>query len=315
MMTRLHSSPAWARGPSWAASPAKLLPSENSTNKPTGQTSGSSISVIRHFSLILGIAGILFVSGCGADKSPDETTPPKESPTAEADRTTDQTDPGIDMPASEPAASTENDATDAPADSEFSLPPSGDMPAKDPAPADDPVPSGGGIELPELNGPQNATGSTESTSSTGELNLQITPWEEIQKAVTSTGKITVVDLWSTACDPCLKEFPGLVRLNQEHGEEVSCFAVSLDFDGRKTAPPESYQEAITEFLTKNKATFPNYICATDSDSMYDALDIPSIPVVMIYDADGKLIKKFVDAGDTAGFGYEKDVIPFVQSLL
>ena len=304
MMTRLHPT----------AAPSKLLPSENLTSNPARERSGSSIFVIRRYSLILGIASIFFLSGCGGEKASDETTTPEQSPAAETDDATDPaaatTDlPPADMPAGDAASSADGETSKTPADSEFALPPSGDMPAKDPAPAGDPAPSGGDIELPELKGPENATGSADG------LNLKITPWAEIEKAVTSTGKVTVVDLWSTSCDPCLKEFPGLVRLNQEHGQEVSCFAVSLDFDGRKTAPPESYQEAITEFLTKNKATFPNYICATDSDTMYDTLDIPSIPVVMIYDADGKLVKKFVDAGDTAGFGYEKDVIPFVQSLL
>ena len=34
----------------------------------------------------------------------------------------------------------------------------------------------------------------------------------------------------------------------------------------------------------------------------------------VYDKDGKLVKRFIDADDTAGFSYEKDIIPFVTKL-
>ena len=71
--------------------------------------------------------------------------------------------------------------------------------------------------------------------------VQYGTWQEIEKFVTSTGKITVVDLWSLSCEPCLKEFPGLVRLHQEHGETITCVGVDLDYVGRKTRPPEYYE--------------------------------------------------------------------------
>ena len=48
--------------------------------------------------------------------------------------------------------------------------------------------------------------------------------------------------------------------------------------------------------------------------MYAATKLASIPAVLVYDAEGKVVKVFVDAGETVGFSYEKDVIPLVTRL-
>ena len=139
-------------------------------------------------------------------------------------------------------------------------------------------------------------------------------WEEIEKFATSRRRITVVDLWSTVCAPCVKEFPGLVKLHAEHGNAIQCISVSVDYDGRKSRPPESYEETVSGFLTSQGATFPNYISRTPSDEVLETLDVVSIPAVLIFDAEGNLVKRFIDADETAGFSYEKDIIPFVTKL-
>ena len=36
--------------------------------------------------------------------------------------------------------------------------------------------------------------------------------------------------------------------------------------------------------------------------------------IMIYDANGEVVKVFVDTGEENAFTYEKDVVPFVKSL-
>jgi thiol-disulfide isomerase/thioredoxin len=185
------------------------------------------------------------------------------------------------------------------------LPP-GDIP---PATADDPSGSGQGLELPE-----NIELPTDSGAS-AQPGVEYGTWEEIQTVATSSGRITVVDLWSLSCEPCLKEFPGLVRLHQTLGSSVQCIAVDVDFDGRKTRPPEDYEDRVIAFLDRVGASgFPTYICRTPSDDVFAATDLVSIPAVLIYDAEGKIVKVFVDAGETLGFSYEEDVIPLVTKL-
>ena len=83
-------------------------------------------------------------------------------------------------------------------------------------------------------------------------------WDEIQTVAKTSGRITVVDLWSLACEPCLKEFPGLVHLHKTLGSSVQCIAVDMDFDGRKSRPPEHYEQQVIDFLRQRRSfRFPD----------------------------------------------------------
>lgn len=209
--------------------------------------------------------------------------------------------------------------------------PEGAAPAQDSKEeAADPIRSGKGLELPPaapnssrletkppyrfVTAPAAPLQETANAKSVG-VTLKASAWPEIAKAVAKTGKVTVVDLWSLACEPCLKEFPGLVKLHRELGDKIACASVNLDFDGRKTKPAESYRPRAEAFLASVKATFPNYLSTTASDEVFGEVGIDSIPAVMVFDANGKLIRTFSDVGDDAGFTYDKNVIPFVQGAV
>ena len=75
---------------------------------------------------------------------------------------------------------------------------------------------------------------------------------------------------------------------------------NIDFDGRKTRPPESYQSKVMDFLRLKQAELDNYLCTTPSDEVYSDLKIDSIPAVLVFDASGKEVARFVDAGETIG---------------
>ncbi|MEM6980099.1 MAG: TlpA disulfide reductase family protein [Planctomycetota bacterium] len=147
------------------------------------------------------------------------------------------------------------------------------------------------------------------------IDLRISPWDDVQQLATSSGKITVLDLWSLACGPCLQEYPNLVRLQNAYPNRIKAIGANLDFDGRKTRPPESYESRVRAFLASVNAEFLNVIVSTPSDDVFTAAGIASIPSVMIFDASGKMVRQFVDAGETAGFTYEADIIPLVETLL
>jgi thiol-disulfide isomerase/thioredoxin len=168
----------------------------------------------------------------------------------------------------------------------------------------------GGIELPpDVGSPADSSSADASTD------VKFATWQEIDQFAKSTGRITVIDLWSLACEPCLEEFPGLVKLHQTMGDSVQCVAVDVDYDGRKSRPPEYYQQRVTDFLKSVKASgFPTYISKTPSDDVFNTTKLISIPAVVIYDAKGEVVKKFVDTGEANAFTYEKDVVPFLKSL-
>ena len=171
----------------------------------------------------------------------------------------------------------------------------------------------GGIELPEdveLSPPNTDTGAATSTP-----NILYASWDEIQGQAQSAGKVTVVDLWSLSCEPCLREFPGLVALHQQLGSSVQCIAVDMDYDGRKSRPPERYADRVGAFLASVGAIgFPTYISSTPSEDVFTSMKIASLPAVLVYGTNGKVVKTFVDAGATAGFNYESDIVPLVANL-
>lgn len=195
----------------------------------------------------------------------------------------------------------------------------------------DPIQNGTGLELPATGdsssvlppardltltaAPLPVAPSDPAATAAQAIPLKAATWEQIAAAVAKTGRVTVVDLWSLACEPCLKEFPGLVKIHNEMGKQVACVSVNLDFDGRRTKPAESYRPRAEAFLSSVKATFPNYLSLTPSDEAFSAAGIDSIPAVMIFDASGKLVRTFSDVGEDAGFTYEKNIIPYVNSLV
>ncbi|TVP97788.1 MAG: TlpA family protein disulfide reductase [Planctomycetaceae bacterium] len=280
----------------------------------------------------LWLVGALLLAGCGGSTSEPSGPTGAESPSIVPPGEVPPPDESPAMPAPEsspPAAGTES--PDVSATSPFVLPPDFD-PAQAPAqPADGEAPRSGGFELPPVNdssaipadaggvrlvaAPQAPATATSAADKAAEVVLKTAGWETITQAVAKTDRVTVVDLWSLACEPCLKEFPGLVQIDRELGKRVACLAVNVDFDGRRTKPAESYRPRVEAFLASVGAKFPNYLCDTASDEVFTAVEIDSIPAVMIYDASGKLVRTFSDVGEDAGFTYEKNIIPLVKRLL
>jgi thiol-disulfide isomerase/thioredoxin len=159
----------------------------------------------------------------------------------------------------------------------------------------------------------------EATSSQPAVELKILNWYETQKLVEShRGKIVVMDVWSTACIPCMREFPNLVVLDKQHRKDgVACISLSLDYDGIVSKPPETYRERVMKFLTKQEATFDNVLSSVSSEELLDKLELASMPAVYVYGRDGKLVKRFDNESitkESEEFTY-KDVTKLVEELL
>ena len=51
------------------------------------------------------------------------------------------------------------------------------------------------------------------------------------------GKLVIINLWATWCEPCLREMPSLERLQSRLGERIAVLAVSEDRGGNKAVEP------------------------------------------------------------------------------
>lgn len=139
----------------------------------------------------------------------------------------------------------------------------------------------------------------------------------LRRVAAHRGKVVVLDCWSTSCPPCVREFPGLVRLAAAHAGTVACLSLSFDYDGIGT--PEEAAGRVREFLASADAgRVENLLSSDEADAMYRQLALDSVPAVYVWRRDGSLARRF-DADDARRrlgrpFTYA-DVEAEVQALL
>ncbi len=117
------------------------------------------------------------------------------------------------------------------------------------------------------------------------LILPITAAELLERVRDGKARVTVVNLWATFCQPCVEEFPDLVRLERTYRKEgVRVFFVSMDF--------ESDLPAARRFLRQQGIEYPTFWKAQDDDQAFiNALNPEwsgALPATFIYDARGRL---------------------------
>lgn len=160
----------------------------------------------------------------------------------------------------------------------------------------------------------------EKSATPSAVSLTAGTWKDVEALIAkNSGKVIVVDLWSTACLPCMTEFPNLVALQNAHPEKLVCISFNLDYAGIKSKGPDYYRPKVEDFLKKQKAGFSNFLSTDAADKVFEDLELTSIPAVYVYGKDGKLAKRFDDSlleeGKEEAFTYKNDINPFVEKLL
>ena len=168
--------------------------------------------------------------------------------------------------------------------------------------------------------PAQAPSSPPATTAT-EVKLpavEILSWDQTQKRLAQfRGKVVVVDVWSTYCDPCVREFPNLVALQKRLGEKVRCISFDTDYAGAVREPAESLRKPVLDFLSKHDASgLFNVISSDPSEDFYNKIHLGGPPAVFVYDQTGKLVKRFDNSqtSKSAEFTYKLDVVPLVEKL-
>ena len=176
-------------------------------------------------------------------------------------------------------------------------------------------------EAPENGGPDQmpTVEVLEQRVALDKVEVSVASWEEIQAWVAlQKGKVVVIDLWSTMCLPCMKEFPNFVEFSREYEGRVVCASVSVDFIGGPDGVPKDLVEGVTEFLTDSQSAMKNFVASDSDETVLGKVEAVSVPVSLIYDAEGKLHKRFTEglgSGQNGAFNYESDVRGVVDQLL
>lgn len=167
-------------------------------------------------------------------------------------------------------------------------------------------------------GPSTAT-EPELPELKGEVKLEVASLEELSSTIAShKGKVVVVDYWSNWCDPCIREFPGLIKLQRQYPKDVVCISFNLNFDGIKGEPTDEQKDEALAFLKKKDAKILNFLSNLMDEKVYEQTGIVSVPAVIVYGKDGEIAKKFLDDAKvygSKGFTYEKHIEPYVKSLV
>lgn len=133
--------------------------------------------------------------------------------------------------------------------------------------------------------------------------------EELQDTLeTARGKPAVVNLWATWCPPCVKETPELAKFYREYKGKAAFLSVSLD------DPSVAEDDTMSKFVEKHKVPFPVRILRSgDPDDVSKALKteiVGALPVTVVYDADGKVVKKW--EGEVTSADLKEAVEPLLK---
>jgi thiol:disulfide interchange protein len=113
-----------------------------------------------------------------------------------------------------------------------------------------------------------------------------------------TGKVIVVDFWATWCIPCIKEIPSFNKIHEEFGPKgVEVIGIGMDEEGAARIKP---------FLSKHKLS---YTVAVGKPAFTETYKLDSLPVALIFDRSGKLVKRFEQLTP------EAELVAAVQKLL
>ncbi len=164
--------------------------------------------------------------------------------------------------------------------------------------------------------PSSGTTLTDAVPSTS-VDLTLAGYSDLQAIIKQqSGRLVVVDVWSTSCLPCMREFPNLVELARKYEWQLTCISMNVDYIGLKSKPPESYLPKIQSFLDSQQAELINLASSESDRELLPKLEVGSLPAILIYDTQGQLVKSFTDsnAGDD-GLTYAGDVIPVIEQML
>ena len=111
------------------------------------------------------------------------------------------------------------------------------------------------------------------------------------------GRVLIINYWATWCNPCVREFPGLINVRKEFAEsDLQMVGISVDYNPRP----------VDNFVKQNEINFPIFL---DDGSISTMLDIGSIPRTIIYDRQGTKVL------DHLGFISEKSFRHVVARLV
>ena len=109
------------------------------------------------------------------------------------------------------------------------------------------------------------------------------------------GKYVLLDFWAAWCVPCREFTPKLKELYQKyHGKGLEILSISWDDN----------EEAWRTAVAKDETSIWNNVIAKmsgpDDESMRTKYSVPSIPLIVLIDKDGKIVGRYMASNENGG---------------
>lgn len=154
---------------------------------------------------------------------------------------------------------------------------------------------------PSTNPPSN-TSQNDQSSASEDVFLEFTAKDfdgnDVDQSVFANTKLTMMNVWATFCNPCIRELPELGALAAVGGTDYQIIGVCADLDGT--------DEMLQEAKDMVAETGANYMHLQPSEGLLPVLTATSaVPVTFFFDSEGKLVGQGVmGARDKAGWEKE-----------
>jgi thiol-disulfide isomerase/thioredoxin len=157
-------------------------------------------------------------------------------------------------------------------------------------------------------------GASGSGQAPGQVAVKVATYRELCDLVEANkGKVVVVDFWALTCIPCRRAFPHTVKMQQELADKgLAVISVATDSLAEER---DATVKKVLNFLTTNKAAFPNLILDEPDQVLQGKLRIRQLPCIYVFNRAGKW-RQFIGADLNAdASGRYASVEDYVQSCL
>jgi thiol-disulfide isomerase/thioredoxin len=118
-----------------------------------------------------------------------------------------------------------------------------------------------------------------------EIKLTAVTSSSIKDRISQSNKASFVNVWATWCEPCIAEFPDLIKLRENYKNMgLELYLVSAD--------SLKIKNEVIDFLNAQEVTFETYIKDEEDNQFMKGLSekwAGALPVSLIYNKSGELI--------------------------
>lgn len=147
---------------------------------------------------------------------------------------------------------------------------------------------------------QAETPDTQEAGDAGQImfEAQDTEGNMISSSVLSNSRLTMINVWATYCNPCLREMPGLGELAGEY-DAADFQMIGIISDVQEGAPEKTMKYAM-ELIEQTGADYPHLLL---NESLYYALltEVSAVPTTFFLDQNGRVLDTVVGSMEKAAW--------------